>query len=464
MRRCFAIAPLLVLCAAPPAAAGSTDVRVNVPGQGEALPNCNIQSEVDVVHTGRTVVAGWNDYGRCDELLTTGSFSFSGYGWSDDGGWTWHDAGTLPLGGATAILGDPVLAAGPSGEIHYATLATMPNGHSIVAVLTSTDGGRTFGPVVDASPGAPGEQDKEWIAADTTSSPHRGNVYVAWTNGSSTMLFSRSTDGAGTFSAPVTLSASGDGGIGAQVAVGADGEVYVAWLSSDRRVWFTRSNDGGTSFAPPAPIASLEAIGHKQWCTVPDIVRGSVRIRDVLNGDIRVREWPSLAVDTSGGPHRGRVFVAVPSRGAGPDESDVFLMSSSDAGATWTAPRRINDDVTSADNFHPQVAVDDHGVLAVSWYDRRLSDPVPNWWIDVFAAVSTDGGETFAGNVRVGDVSFAPGVTNPHPGIANSCYMGEYMGLTQAPGGGFAIAWGDNRDSTFGLPDPNVYADVLPSP
>lgn len=451
--------PLIALALARPAGAtpgvvSGTDVRVNAPG-GEFAPNCTIQSEVSIAASGSNLVAGWNDLEGCG----LSGDSLAGYGWSDDGGATWHDGGQISPVPGTFALGDPVIAAGPDGTFYYATLASNANGRSIIGVARSTDGGKTFGPLADASPGLMRSsfQDKEWLAVDTTKSPHRGNVYVVWTEFAATqnILFSRSTDGGETFHSPVRLSiAPEQRGTGAQVAVGPDGEVYAVWIvpTTPVAVWFTRSLDGGTTFEAPRTIGpSLPPMGHTQVC-----VGGGTR--RVLLGDIRVLEWPSLAVDTSGSPYRGTIYVGVPAHGAGIDESDVLLLSSVD-GETWTDPLRLNDDTATADNFHVQVQVGPDGTVLAAWYDRRLS-LLPNRDIDVFAASSTDGGATFSANARVTDISFPPAMTNPNTGLAAGCYMGEYNGLVPGAAGVFYAAWGDNRDGT-GLPDPNVYFDTI---
>lgn len=455
---------------APPT--GGTDLRVNAPGQGEFAPNCNTQNEVHLARSGQNLVAGWNDGGQCDYLTRSSGISLSGYGYSSDGGLTWTDGGVIQPEPGGNSFGDPVVAADADGNFYYAELADNASGRSIIGVAKSTDGGKTWSAPVDATPGrsAGAIQDKEWIAVDTTSSPHRGNVYVHWIEFASTaeQMFSRSTDGGQTFGDAIKITTSAaQRGQGAQVAVGPDGEVYVVWesLGATRSLWFRKSVDGGQTFTAPRQITTLSRIGHTANCALGGT-------RDVLNGDIRVLEWPSLAVDTSGSsdplspdfnPHRGTIYVAAPSRGAGADESDVYIVSSSDGGVTWTSRRKLNDDTTTTDQFHAQIAVGPDATVAVTWYDRRLSnDPLrANWLIDQFATVSTDGGQTFAPNFRVSDVSFPPSRTNPNTNLLAGCYMGEYNGLVAGEAGEFFADWGDNRDGLPELPDPNVYFDRI---
>jgi hypothetical protein len=453
-----------------------TDVRINQPGEGEFLPNCNTQNEVHIARFGNNVVAGWNDGGQCDYLVRSTGISLSGFGWSDDGGKTWHDGGTIAGAPGGGSWGDPVVAADTDGSFYYAELADDPSGRSIIGVAKSTDGGRTWSAPVDASPGRPAanSQDKEWIAVDNTGSPHRNNVYLAWIefrpNGNE-IMFSRSIDRGESYESPIQLTkAASQRGTGTQVAVGPDGEVYVLWVAHGSSgqlptsVWFTKSLDGGVTFDIPRSVATINRIGHSGNCQ-------GIGTRDVLNGDIRVRPWPSMAADVSGSsdpldpdynPNRGQIYVAFPSRGTGTDEADVHFIMSSDRGASWTTPTKINDDTTTNDQFHPQVAVDPSGAVGVSWYDRRLSGPVPpNWGIDLFAAVSEDGGATFSPNFRVSDVTFPPSRTNPNTNVLAFCYMGEYNGMVSGAENEFLVNWGDNRDGTPAVPDPNVYFDRI---
>ena len=484
--------PALGLPAEPPVQ-GTDDVRVNTPGPqgGDMAENCNTQNEVSIARHRNKVVAGWVDGGQCDFRTRASGAMISGYGYSSDGGVTWTDGGLIEPEPGGNVLGDPVLAANAKGRFYYATLADDASGRSIIGVARSTDGGKTWSAPVDASPGRPATafQDKPWIAVDMR---HRRNVYVVWRedqeDGRRRMLFSRSTNGGVRFRSPIELPTPTDPNVascdprnGAQVAVGPKGEVYVVWIGENFKLCFQRSLDGGVTFTTAREFVHPEAIGHHQENCVGG---GGVPVaRTVLDGDIRVEEWPSLAVDTSSSAYKGTVYVAVASDGPdtrSDDEADVFLLYSRDGGTTWQVlgtpaeeliptdtlipATRLNDDETSNDQFHPTVAVGPGGTVAVTWYDRRLSDdPLrENWEIDVFSAVSHDGGETFGTNFRVSDESFPPSQTNPNTNGLGGCYMGEYNGLVPSGRGQFLAAWGDNRDTdAAGLPDPNVYFDRI---
>jgi hypothetical protein len=192
----------------------------------------------------------------------------------------------------------------------------------------------------------------------------------------------------------------------------------------------------------------------------------------VLNGDIRINEFPSLAVNR----FTGTVYVAYARRGSTTDKGDIYLARSTNFGVTWTSVK-VNDGPTNRDQWFPTVewanpdpALFPKGVVKVAFYDRRLDSS--NYKIDVFAAESINDGVSFLPNKRVTDVSFLPYKTNPSidPMTAN-CYMGDYIDMTVIDVNGdglddfFGILWGDNRTITTlpgggRSPDPEAFFDV----
>jgi hypothetical protein len=142
----------------------------------------------------------------------------------------------------------------------------------------------------------------------------------------------------------------------------------------------------------------------------------------------------------------GNVYVVYASNPPGADGADIFLVTSTDRGQTWSAPVRVNDDTTQNDQFFPDVAVHGQGVVQVTWYDRR-NDP-ENRLIDVYRARVTVNGQTVSANERLTTVSFPPAVG--YDPTANRTYMGDYIDVKAfvTPAGRttfFGAAWGDNR-------------------
>ena len=86
----------------------------------------------------------------------------------------------------------------------------------------------------------------------------------------------------------------------------------------------------------------------------------------------------------------------------------MWIAASTDGGDTWSAPARVNDDLTVRHQFFPWIAVDHAtGHLYVVFYDRRETSGNAT---DVFLARSTDGGKTID-NMRISKSSFVPDTT-----------------------------------------------------
>ena len=117
----------------------------------------------------------------------------------------------------------------------------------------------------------------------------------------------------------------------------------------------------------------------------------------------------------------------------------MFVRTSDDDGATWSAPVRVNDTTTS-DQFMPWLDVDQvTGTVGVVWFDAR-NDP-NNQLVELFSAASRDGGATFRTNLRVSDGQSNESVTNPMRNVGSN-YL-EYLG-TAGHNCEASAVWPDN--------------------
>ncbi|HXG91214.1 MAG TPA: sialidase family protein [Blastocatellia bacterium] len=331
---------------------------------------------------------------------------------STDGGGSWS-AADVPLvdeeGTRWSFASDPGVTIDTQGTIFFSQLliSSVDNNFKGDAMIVNrtTDGGATFsaGAILkkDLNAGASGRfEDKPFIACDTNlSSPFRDNVYVAWDTvegfGNGKVQLARSTDHGVTFSfqrIDDANSGSSFNEIGAIPAVGPNGEVYVAWLDVlNTRLQIDRSFDGGATFGRDSTISQM---------IIPfDTGIPSIKVRRAL-------VYPSIDVDRSNGPHRGRLYCSWTDQadqsspfvdGA---ETDIFFAFSDDGGLRWSAPVRVADDLVGADQFYQWLSVDPvDGSVNISWYDTR-NDPARRK-TDVYFTRSTDGGLTFSANVRV---------------------------------------------------------------
>lgn len=367
-----------------------------------------------------------------------------GYFTSFDGGCTWSDGGVLPGFAKNVTTSDVSFAFGNHNDVYAAVLYAEAGtqGKSGIAVLTSTDGGKTFGNPVSVFEARADQvfSDKPWIAVDQTRGPGSGNIYVVWSydhkgtcggynNCSEELAFSRSIDGGKTFSPlmliegnapfctnPATSRPAGsttcDATQGAIPVVGPDGTLYVASPYIDvmsghipTRLLLTTSQDGGKSWSAPVLIATIHDVNG--WFP-PE------RYRNL--------SLPAFACD----PQTGQLYLTWSDKGM--LDADILFTTSTDHGLTWSAPIRVNDDVpgNGANQFQPQMAVAPDGVVSISFFDTRL-DP-KHRLIDVFLAQSVDHGVSFMKNVRVTTQSWDPAVDAPVDGYGSQ-FIGDYQGL-----------------------------------
>src|ERR687888_185841 len=219
----------LVVLAAPAASLPglvrvSTDAGVTAPLTAEELTTSgrvflDSQTEpwVDVNPSNGSNIVGMFQ----EDRWSTGGARNLVFGTSFDGGQTWQN---VPLPGVGIVAGgefqrvtDPWVDFGPSNRVYAFSLGFDDTGpDNGLFVSTSTDGGLTWGPQVPVIIDRQFEffNDKNALTVDDwASSPHRGNVYLAWDRliedplgkpfvGTFTgpAMFSRSTNGGASFS------------------------------------------------------------------------------------------------------------------------------------------------------------------------------------------------------------------------------------------------------------------------
>jgi hypothetical protein len=357
-----------------------------------------------------------------DSLNLVAGANIRYYYYSTDGGYTWFQGNlSSPLG----VWGDPCVVFDLNGHCYFGHLSNPSSGGywiDRIVVQKSTNKGISWSSGVGIGYNPPTRnQDKEWLAVDWTNSPYRNNIYIAWTEfdsygstnpqDSSRILFSRSTDGGATWSAPVRVSdkggdcVDGDNTVeGAVPAVGPNGEVYLAWAGPLGLV-FDKSTNGGITWGNDKVITSIPG----GWdFNVPGIYR--------CNG------LPITACDISNSPYRGTIYVNWSDQRNGINNTDIFLVKSTDGGNTWSQPKKVNQDNTQTHQFFTWMTVDPAtGYLYFVYYDRRSYNDNRT---DVYLARSTDGGETFT-EFKISQSPFTPN---------SSIFFGDYTGISALNG------------------------------
>ena len=151
----------------------------------------------------------------------------------------------------------PSLAVAPDGAV-YLAWTVGEDERADIRVAKSTDGGTTFSaPRLVGHNKARSDAPKAYSDAPKLAVDAHGTLHLAYAEASS-ILYTRSTDGALSFSSPRAISKPNAGF--PSLALDANGGVYVVWENSQdprrrpRGLGFALSRDAGGSFSEPAVI------------------------------------------------------------------------------------------------------------------------------------------------------------------------------------------------------------------
>ncbi len=285
-------------------------------------------------------------------------------------------------------------------------------------------------------------------------------VLLTWMDqyaGRARILLSRSTTGGASWSGPERLDTGSGPAIGPRFALAAGGgQPSVFWGdfrggSSYREVYQRRSTDGGASWGSSdqrinpgqnTDSFAIEAAAEGSDVYVVYVSFTTSRTRHVylLHSSDGGASWAApRQVDTAGsGVLAGEPRVAVSggrvhvvwrdNRNGG---LDVFHRVSSDGGATWSAEHRLDTmgAAGSTASFSPALAARGSEVY-VAWVDDDGGAS-----FDIWLARSSDGGDGWSAPQRLDDDPLPHDSFSPHIAL---------------PDGGLVVAWVDHR---YGLPD-----------
>ncbi|WP_336992518.1 sialidase family protein [Bacillus toyonensis] len=421
------------------------------------------QSETSIAHFKDFILYGFNDSNAGTGGL--GTFSFSGFAFSNDLGNTWTDGGSLPVNPGGLNSGDPVIAVDRNGVFYYGQVGIETVGsittQGVISVSTGTiTPNETItmnAPQVvgrGQNPSANINQDKEWITVGPDAdNPGNEALYITWTDFTATpspnIRFSKYTTGVNLtpiITDQVIVTGGNNFVQGSFVVVDDLGGIYVFYeeISAfntlgqpNRTIRMVKSTDGGNTFpinvAVSTPFAA--AATDTALCGRPSIGVDNTR-------RIRMNEFPHAAIGPDG------TLYAVWNAGRVVGDTtyiDVFLAYSTNKGSTWS---RVN--VTSNTRtfpFFPSVAVNRNGAyIQYNRFNDRggtlagIGDGTFAIFLKNFSLCNGLSEEEMISTV------FSPvPVTNPSPDTAN-CYMGDYNQIITGPGNCLLHSWGDNRN------------------
>lgn len=352
---------------------------------------------------------------------------------SFDGGHSWrrHD---FPV----RECADPWIVLREDGTALFAGLGAvegLSDDVSGVYVFRSEDGGRTW----SEEPVHLGDgHDHQTLVVDDSESRFAGSFYLLSVQGTreeitggdrSTVFVARSDDGGRSFNEPTLIIPSNLNLNTMTPVVLADGTLAVSYnefqrRGLDERVWLERehswlllSNDGGQSFS--APLFISESCG---------------------------KAFPTLTADRSTtSPYHGQLYWLCHDI----NRTRVYLHHSPDRGERWSDPVRVGRGPEGSHVRTPAIAINDKGIVGISWYDTR-HDP-ESACTDLYFAASLDGGRTFLAEVRVSSASSCPDTAQNGWAGRRWPAGGDYSGLVATPDGVFHILWADSRENVYQL-------------
>ena len=383
-----------------------------------------------------------------------------------------------------------------SGQNVYATAISPRKDSGIeqgasVLVYKSADGGLTWAPGVVAMAGGPGDAvatGPYYQLPSVVADPGAGTggadaVYVAARDASGSgnsgagcpceaVRIAASPDGGTTFGAPVQASPAGLATADApSLAVGHDHAVSLVWRTrgEEGQLHYARSTDRAKTFAAPVVITNVSSTA-----TAPN------SFVTPLPGD--GGSFPRLAVDRH---TNGNLYVVYNQGGIGPTgraangdyfippDSRVYFQRSVDGGATWQAPKLLNEHKAPpgtkvVQTRQPSVSVSWSGRVDVVWEDRR------HWYMgpgqrpcvhthlaclearlgDIYLASSSDGGSTFSEDRRITDHSHNNDVGYDYRYGTYTTFAPKAVALGSQR---LLVAWMDSREGSFDTDNQDVY-------
>jgi hypothetical protein len=433
-------------------------------------PHFEMQLAADPFHAGRLLACSmlWPNEGAWSEVVTYASL---------DGGRTWTPT-LRTRGEGRQNSWDPTCTYGPGGVAYTFSQNHDAKSKSFDRIDRSTDGGMTW-----ETPVRTKHAERSFMTVDTTNGPRAGWIYLQGAGSvcvpgvrcanPQAYYFQYSADGGRTFSSQLVPVADGNYNIGFGPGVVLSDGTYVAPMGEWKSA--TPLYQGGVATSR-VPVSVISHDGR--WANAAlNVFRAkfdkpnwplSVEVSPV--GDWFLdRGWNRssmavMAVDSSAGPFKDRIYIVWPDVGSG--RSQILLSYSSDQGRTWSKPRVIDDNRAWANNssgpddIHGKVTVNQQGVVGVSWYDRRENADNLGWTVRFRA--SFDGGETFTPSAKVSDVPYLPEKTDPMPlyafgrrwkdrneslllGVHSFHYSGGHTaGLAASADGNFHVLWVGN--------------------
>jgi len=359
---------------------------------------------------------------------------------SADGGLTWGQT-TLPLTASDKFHSDPTVDWTADGTAWSLTIG-IAGSKGRMRSYRSADGGATW--TFDATfSGSQTNTDKEMLWIDhSATSPFKDNIYAIWHNGNPAYVNHR-TGPTGAWGTPLQVSSTETTGtaIGGDVKTNSAGDVFAFWpATGNGHLVVAKSTDGGASFTRTVIATTFDTfdIGIPAMASRRALIYTSGgAYRNGATNDVYVA-WTD---------QRGGAGCSAPANEPGTNvasscQTRVWFARSTDGGATWSAPVKLNDAASPLhDQFNQWLAVDEtSGKIGVMYYDT-IGDSGRKK-TDVWYQSSADGGVTWSAPLKVTTAPTDETVAGADSGNQYGDYNGMSGYLTK-----FFPSWTDRRNN-----------------
>ena len=331
------------------------------------------------------------------------NFRQGGYGYTTDGGETWHFPGILEN---NVFRSDPVLFAQDDGKMFYNSLIQTFYSY----IWLSQDDGMSWvnlQPTGNATGG-----DKQWHLIDNNpASPGYHFQYQLWSTAGNNWggrQFSRSTDGGVTWLNPVNIP---NRPVWGTLDVDSTGNLFIGGVNLNTgQIWCARSTNAKNGGVTPSFDQNSDVD-----------LGGDISSSEPINPAGLVGQV-FLTIDRSGTATNDNIYMAASVVPTGfTTGTDMMFVRSTDGGQSFGLPVRINDDPINHNKWHwmGTISVAPNGRIDALWLDTRNAPD--DEYSQLFYSYSTDGGVTWSANQAIS------ALFNPHVGYPQQDKIGDYL-------------------------------------
>ena len=362
--------------------------------------------------------------------------------YSTDGGTSWGQT-SLPFTASDTSHSDPTVDWTSDGRGWSSTLG-IQGGTLRMRNYFTTDNGATW--TFEATPsGSQTSVDKQMVWVDHNSnSPFFNQQYAIWHNGLPAFVSRRTAGNSGTWSTPLQVSGAESTGtaIGSDIKTNSAGEVFAFWpTTGNRRILVAKSTNGGTSYGTPVQIATTFDgfdIGVPSFNNRRALIYTASAAYKTQAKNLAYTSWTDLSGETGCTSSANEPGSNINST----CKTRIWFSRSTDGGATWAAPVKINNQAGLNDQFNQWLVVDEtNGAVAIMYYDT-VADSPGRKKVHVYYQISTNDGVTWSTPQQITTAQ----TDETTAGSDSGNQFGDYNGLS-GYAGIFFPSWTDRRNN-----------------